>query len=198
MASNVVVPMALFTRDEHTGERLKPKYGQQILISHPEDCQRLARKHVVKQPNFTGPLFGSLLSTTDERNWRHQRESFNLAFLPHASLAKVFPISVGRAAACTARLMAAGAGGNKPVEMNEFFLHETQAQLQLAMFGESEEFMNETNCPFRKRLAGEEDGNVGPFLKAVVERSFSEKHQAPTPGGDPVSDHASACGFCVA
>ena len=35
-----------------------------------------------------------------------QRESFNLAFLPQASLSKVFPTSVGRAAACTARLKA--------------------------------------------------------------------------------------------
>ena len=35
MASNVVVPAALFARDERNGTRLPPQYTQQILVSHP-------------------------------------------------------------------------------------------------------------------------------------------------------------------
>ena len=33
----------------------------------------------------------------------------------------------------------------KPVNMSDFFLNETQAQLQLAMFGFSDEFQEKTN-----------------------------------------------------
>ena len=41
--------------------------------------------------------------------------------------------------------------------MSDFFLHETQAQLQLAMFGETEEFMDETNAKLRASFNGQRD-----------------------------------------
>jgi hypothetical protein len=53
-----------------------------------------------------------------------------------ASLAKVLPISLSRAGHCADRLARLSDGGRESVDMSEFYLHETQAQLQLAMFGE--------------------------------------------------------------
>ena len=41
----------------------------------------------------------------------------------------------------------------RPVEINEFWLHEAMAQLQLALLGEDEEWMNRTNKPLREAFA---------------------------------------------
>ena len=41
------------------------------------------------------------------------------------------------------------------VDMNDFLLHKTQAQLQLAMFGETEEFTDKTNDGFRRGMSGQ-------------------------------------------
>ena len=51
MASNIVAPIGVFGRDEKTGS-IKPFLSQQILVSDPQDCERLAKKHTGKQPNF--------------------------------------------------------------------------------------------------------------------------------------------------
>ena len=117
MGSNVVVPFPVMGRDEVTGQKVPPQLTQIVLVSNPADCERLARSHVQKQSNFTSFLFGSVLSTTDARNWQHQRESFNLAFLPRASLAKVFPVSLARAKCCADRLAELGQNGAKPVQV---------------------------------------------------------------------------------
>ena len=189
-------------------------------MSDPRDCLRLARKHTGKQPTHTGFLFGSVLSTTDADNWRHQRNSLNLAFLPKASLEKVLPVSIARAAVCADRLQQLSEGGTKPVEvgvvwpglcsllacssscwlpfappllpqplpllrMNDFFLHETQAQLQLGMFGETEEFMEATNVKFRRILAGEQLGDVVPLLQQVLERARLPERVGPARGNGP-------------
>jgi hypothetical protein len=73
-------------------------------------------------------------------------------------------VSISRAAVCAERLWDLSAKGTF------FFLHETQVQLQLAMFGETEEFMNASNEQFRKKLAGEMIGDVVPFLSEIIER----------------------------
>merc|ERR1712166_515168 len=68
---------------------------------------------------------------------------------------------------------ASGMGG---VQMHEFFLHEAQAQLQLALFGMDEKFMEETNKQIREVFAGVHPGNgdfgadmVLDMLKKVTE-----------------------------
>jgi hypothetical protein len=38
--------------------------------------------------------------------------------------------------------------------MHEFFLHEAQAQLQMALFGMDEEFMESTNSKIRDAFSG--------------------------------------------
>lgn len=113
-----------------------------VILNEPNDCERIARAHLAKQPWFRNNGFKhSVISTDDTELWRQQREHYNEAFLPNASLAKVLPITLKRATHCAKRLMQLASTGNE-VDMSDFLLHETEAQLQLAMFGESEEFMD--------------------------------------------------------
>lgn len=124
------------------------------MQAHPDDCERIARVHVRKQTNFTAPFYGSIISTTDNDSWRHQRAEFTQAFLPVASLSKVFPVSLNRSRKCSQILQAELQDAQEGVvDMNNFLLHETQAQLQLAMFGETEDFMNKTNDNFRSGMS---------------------------------------------
>ena len=66
-----------------------------------------------------------------------------------------------------------GDGAAGTVDMSEFLLNETQAQLQLALFGEDEAFMARTNAPFRRAMAGKGDPRTGArdFLMEVVDRT---------------------------
>lgn len=99
----------------------------------------------------------SVISATDNKVWREQRNHLVEAFLPTSSLAKIFPVSVDRAEACAEILkrlsqgeflpkplplpmpmahdkvvsLSFGAGGTEKVNMTEFFLNETQQQLHL-------------------------------------------------------------------
>jgi len=65
-----------------------------------------------------------LIATDD---WRAQRNHLNEAFLPLASLSRIMPVSLARAKHCAERLERESANGN-PVDMSDFFLHETMAQ----------------------------------------------------------------------
>ena len=47
------------------------------------------------------------------------------------------------------------------VDMSDFFLHEAQAQLQLALFGAQEGWMEENNAKIREAFAGFSDPKVG-------------------------------------
>ena len=216
MATNLVIPKVQFGRDEISGEATDPYVAHLLVLSHPDDCERIARIHVRKQPNFTPIMFGSVISTMDNDHWRNQRENLVTAFSPTRSLAEIFPISVARASKCAdildsrrkadlqqqqqqqgaARDARGGAGvgaGTPPrgqrkaaaaaaaaaaasvgvgaVDMNDFCLHETQAQLQLALFGEDEEFMEATNDEFRAAMGGfGNPAGVRKFLMDVVDR----------------------------
>ena len=46
------------------------------------------------------------------------------------------------------------------VDMSDFFLHEAQAQLQLALFGAQEGWMEENNAKIREAFAGFSDPKV--------------------------------------
>lgn len=49
--------------------------------------------------------------------------------------------------------------------MSDYFLHETQAQLQLALFGMDEDFMDRTNAQIRAAFAGT---NPDPLYVRVI------------------------------
>ena len=56
----------------------------------------------------------------------------------------------------------------KPVNMSDFFLNETQAQLQLAMFGFSDEFQEKTNKKVRDAFAGINVEYIGEFSEDAL------------------------------
>lgn len=109
-ASNIVVPIVRFERtDGGAGKLSGPVLAQQVVIAHPDDCERIARQHVKKQPNFVGTLMSSLISTTDNTNWRNQRNELNEAFLPVAAISQTLPISLRRSRECVSKLAALAA-----------------------------------------------------------------------------------------
>ena len=150
---NIAVPVLVPSDSE------LPYFKNAIILSHPDDCERIARAHVKKQPNFTTVLFQSLIATTDNAHWARQRNYLNEVFLPEASLSKIFPVTWQRAQKCVDHLdhLVKEQDTKKSkygVQMHEFYLHEAQAQLQMALFGMDEAFMERTNKQIRQVFAG--------------------------------------------
>ena len=157
MSSNLVVPVVEIRRvnekhNDKSGNKIK--IVNRVILSHPSDCKRIAATHLKKQGNFTPALFSSVISTTDNEHWRAQRKVLTKAFMPKSSLREIFPISAARGAFCSEKLLSESDGGTKPVEMNEFLLHEAKAQLRMALYGESQEKMESINKPFRDAMSG--------------------------------------------
>ena len=111
-----------------------------IIINHPEDAERLANKHIKKMGNLKPFVLDSIISTTDEKHWKEQRRDFQTAFSVKDKIEKVLPISCDRAFYCSEKLWELSGKGEKEVNISDFFLNETHAQLQLAMFGFSNKF----------------------------------------------------------
>ena len=120
----------------------------------------------------------AVIATTDNDWWRKQRAHLVEAFLPNASLSKIMPTSVGRAQACARRLGDLSRGGERCVQINEFFLHEAQAQLQMALFGSSEEYMEATNKPMRDAFAGKR-GDTVDLMMGLITEQFGQPHVGP-------------------
>ncbi|GBG28701.1 Cytochrome P450 714C3 [Hondaea fermentalgiana] len=180
LAANIVVPLLATGRENDVGKLQVPTRTMQVIVGNPKDAERLARYHVRKQGNFTTGLYSSIISTRDNESWRDQRETLVTAFLPRASLEQILPVSVARARACVDRLREVSENFTVPVDMNDFALYETQAQLQLALFGEDEEFMNRTNKAFRDSMSGKADSAfVRNFCKQVVERAKQPERTCP-------------------
>lgn len=141
-----------------------------VVLAHPADAERIAQTHVRKDGSFEPFLLDSVIATTEDEHWRKQRRQLAEVFLPLSSLAEVLPISRARARACGERLAEAAASG-VPVDMSDFMLHEAQAQLQLALLGLPEEFMEATNKKLRQNFAVLPEapaGAIGETLKAVL------------------------------
>ena len=125
-----------------------------VIISHPLDSQRIAKKHIKKAPIFKSVVNDSVISTTDNDDWKNQRYELNNYFLPHYSLKKIFNLSKIRAVECNTNLKELSYNYTKPINMCDYFLNETQAQLQLVLFGFSKEFEQKTNKKIRDVFAG--------------------------------------------
>ena len=149
------------------------KYGMYrtsvAFVSDPEDTQRISKNHVKKMPKMTAMFMGSVISTTDNEVWKKQRNLLNEVFLPKKSLAKIFPKSLSRAKKCVDIMaeLAQNSGANG-VEINDFYLHETQAQLQLGLFGMDENFMEQTNRELRNGFS-----QINPDPEAVTKITLS-------------------------
>jgi len=186
MAANIVVPSLCFGREgpDDSGKRSLPEVTQEVIIGNPTDAARIARVHVKKQPSFTPLFWNSVISTTDNEDWGKQRSHLVSAFLPEGSLSKIFPVTLERAKFCATRLKEiADASPNGFVNMNDFLLYETEAQLQLALFGMRQEFMEETNEKFRQSMGGE----IGPmYARQFCDRLIEEVNTVEASG--PVTE----------
>ena len=165
---NIVIPRIM------TGDGMDPFRANVVILADEEDCSRIAKNHVKKQPNFTSVFFDSLIATQDNDSWKKQRNQFNEVFLPKKSLSRIFPTSLERAVTCADRLQKLSDNqGEYGVQMHEFYLHEAQAQLQMALFGMDAEYMESTNIPIRKVFSGDYEEN--PSKGADVVKEFLAK-----------------------
>ena len=62
---------------------------------------------------------------------------------------------------------------SEPVNMSDFFLNETQAQLQKAMFGFSDEFEQKTNKRIRDVFAGKNVEYLDEFVSSALKETTS-------------------------
>jgi cytochrome P450 len=156
-----------------------------IIINHPEDAERLANNYINKIGNLKPFVLDSIISTTDESHWREQRRDFQPAFSVPGKIEKVIPVSCERANNCVKTLWSLSDNGKKEVDINEFLLNETHAQLQLAMFGFSKNFEKNNNKEIREmfsnynpktvnttvnKLMDEIKNSNGPISKVINER----------------------------
>ena len=151
----------------------KPRIDNLVIISHPEDAERICKKHIKKAPIFKSLLNNSIISTTDNEDWRKQRDAMTNTFLPKYSLQRVFPSSVKRARLCPELLIKMSSDYSEPVNMSDFFLNETQAQLQKAMFGFSDEFEEKTNKRIRNAFSGIGTEYIKEFAGKALEEALS-------------------------
>ncbi len=202
LSSNILVPMVdyYFSRKNE-----KKKVVGLVVVNDPEDVERLAADHIKKVPNLKPYVFDSIISTTDVEHWSKQRSEYQPAFSMNNSLKPLIPISNKRAKKCVDILFELSEGLTREVEINDFFLNETHAQLQLAMFGFSDKFQEENNKEIRCTFSGknQEYGKVivpnlleevnksnGPLSKAIKERSSEKKTKLETPGNALIFSYA--------
>lgn len=141
MSSNILIP---YLQDNIVKDM--------IILCHPEDCTRLAKSCIKKAPTLQPQMIDSIISTADNKHWLEQRHHLIDEFSPK-NLEKIIDISADRAKKCV-YLLQERINNNKQVDIGDFLLNETQAQLQLALFGSSEEFVEETNKKIRTAFIG--------------------------------------------
>jgi cytochrome P450 len=141
-----------------------------IIINDPRDSERLVNKHVKKMSNLKELLYDSIISTTDITHWKCQRQNFQPSFSVVNKLEKLIPISNQRSIKCVETLWNLSKKGNQSVNINEFFLNETHAQLQLAMFGFSENFEEKNNKCIRDTF----NGTNNEYKKHIIPNLLNE------------------------
>ena len=156
-----------------------------IIVNNPDDAERLANKHIKKVGNLKPFVFDSIISVTNVKYWSEQRRDFQSAFSIPNKLEKIIPISCERALSCIETLWKISNQGKDFIDINEFLLNETHAQLQLTMFGFSKNFEKENNKTIRnlfnkpdskpgkeiiKNLMNEIKSSNGPISEIINER----------------------------
>lgn len=137
-----------------------------VILCHPDDCERIAKSHLNKAPNFLPILTDSVISTTNIDHWKYQRQQFIPTFSPINSLENIIHISQKRAKKCS-KLLSKLRNKNLNIDINDFFLNETQAQLQLALFGVTNKFEKKHNKKIRE--AFKTNGERGYLRKTIFE-----------------------------
>jgi cytochrome P450 len=142
-----------------------------IIINNPQDAERISKLHVKKAPIFKSLLNDSIISTTDNDDWKNQRSEMNMTFLPNISLKNIFPDSLKRSLFSKDLLIEMSEDYKKSVDMSDFFLNETQAQLQKALFGFSDEFERKTNKRIRNVFAGINTEYLDEFVSEALKQT---------------------------
>eukprot|EP00928_Gymnodinium_smaydae_P061412 TRINITY_DN45493_c0_g1_i1.p1 TRINITY_DN45493_c0_g1~~TRINITY_DN45493_c0_g1_i1.p1 ORF type:complete len:625 (+),score=92.39 TRINITY_DN45493_c0_g1_i1:246-1877(+) len=171
LSSNIVVPnfaSSGFTVSQKLGSESGVKDHFRVIVANSDDAERIARIHVRKDGSFHPVLFDSVIATSDNEHWQQQRRALAEVFMPLSSLAKIMPVSLARAKKCAGLLKDAASSG-VPVDMSDFFLHEAQAQLQLALLGLPESFMEASNADIRKAFMMHPDAVPGRLSEIMAE-----------------------------
>ena len=197
IASNILLPIIVSWQDP-------PFISAKIMISNPTDSKLVAKTNLQKMGNFKHIIVDSILSTTNQDQWRRQREHLNIAFLPNSSLAKIFGKSKQLADDASTKLMTLfnlkckdqfvtslkrqykiykpNLPNNQiTLNINEFLLRETQTQLQLSLLGMTSEFNEMTNAKIREAFNGTaQDGYVTQFAEQLIETIHNNQYDMPT------------------
>tara|TARA_B100001094_G_scaffold197641_1_gene191686 strand:+ start:368 stop:1861 length:1494 start_codon:yes stop_codon:yes gene_type:complete len=142
-----------------------------IIINHPDDAERISKLHVKKAPIFKSLLNDSIISTTDNDDWKNQRGEMNMSFLPNTTLKNIFHISRDIAKDISNVIIKMSDNYKEPVDMSDFFLNETQAQLQKALFGFSDDFEKQTNKRIRNVFAGINTEYLDEFISEALKQT---------------------------
>ena len=172
-------------------EKYREKYGKNFLIPYLEngivkdcviisnhlDCEFIAKNNLKKMPNYNNILLDGILSTPHLSHWKKQRNILNTAFFP-SNIKKVINISENRAKKCSQRLLDISKKNNNKIDILDFFLHETQGQLQLSLFGTTEDFSEKTNKKLRDSFAfkntnGETRTYLLDLMKNIKNKNFN-------------------------
>lgn len=171
LGTNIIIPYV----DELEKPDEIPTIKPLILVSHPSDSLRLGRKHIKKMPIFKPLFYDSLISTDDNKLWKSQRGDFVDPFTI-GSLNELFSISKERASESPKILWKLTCECRIKVNINEFFLSETMAQLQLALMKLSPEFENETNQKIRDAFSGfGEKGYARDYANKLIDEIKNTK-----------------------
>ena len=84
--SNICLP--LLHQWLSSGTDRNPRIDNLVIINHPSDAERICKNHIKKTPIFTSFLYDSIISTTDNEDWKNMRGEMNIAFIPSLSLKK--------------------------------------------------------------------------------------------------------------
>ena len=161
LSTNIVIPYL---------DNYNSKIRDLVIINNSSDAERITEKHLKKTPYLKSLLYDSIISTTDVDHWISQRKHFQSAFSLENELKKIIPISNKRAKLCVDILKNIPKScDSEYVNIYEFFLNETMAQLQLALFGFSNEFQKKTNYKIRKAFHEKDPKYAREFAISFLE-----------------------------
>lgn len=156
-------------------DEVNKKYTDLIVLNNPEDVVNIAEKHVKKSPYLKKVLYDSIISTTSVDHWRDQRRDYQQAFTI-SKYAEMIKISNKRTKVCVSNLESiCKSSGSNEIDLYEFFLNETLAQLQLALLGVSDTFQENTNSKIRKSFRGEDNDYAREYAFSLLKEVKSSK-----------------------
>ena len=184
-SSNILIPYY----DEYND-----KICDLVVINNPDDAERIAFNHVGKTPYLKNIVYDSIISTTDINHWKQQRQTYKDAFSVNSELKQLIP-TINKRAQLSVKLLQDKQKicDEEYINIYDFFLNETMAQLQLAMFGFSNEYQEKSNKKIRtafkdmnaikgrgfvKSLLNETQFAKGPLSKIMKARNLKAKNKS--------------------